>query len=349
MNEKYTLSLLDSIDGISRKPLFLCSFVNRMSRCNGLNRGLLLCLLLSTATARIPAFGRSVGNEEPGNQAYHSSVSEVRLVMFATDEHNRPVEDIQKDDFAVVDDDRVIRNFRSFTRSAAVKLDVIVLFDSSESVLPHFKQEISTVLQLIYQWPWNPEDDVSVLSFSGTEAHSVCSGDCRSSLTVERASSAPRGGSTPLFDALDTATSLLGKRRQPDVWPVIILFSDGDDSISKTSFKTVLDKTLASEIQIYSINVYSVNVGKPGQLSNGYATLQTLATASGGRYLSLDEGAVKIFSDVIDDLHSARIVTYALPPSTSDFHSIRILPTHNLNLKFRSRRGYYHPSSTSAY
>jgi hypothetical protein len=41
-------------------------------------------------------------------------------------------------------------------------------------------------------------------------------------------------------------------------------------------------------------------------------------------------------------LHSARVVTYVLPESGPDFHSIRILPTHNLNLQFRCRTGYYH-------
>jgi len=50
---------------------------------------------------------------------------------------------------------------------------------------------------------------------------------------------------------------------------------------------------------------------------------------------------------VIDDLHSARVVTYRLPKFGSDFHSIRILPTHNLKLQFRCRRGYYSRSSSA--
>ena len=33
---------------------------------------------------------------------------------------------------------------------------------------------------------------------------------------------------------------------------------------------------------------------------------------------------------------------FGLPASSSDFHSIRILPTHNLKLQFRCRRGYYY-------
>jgi hypothetical protein len=39
----------------------------------------------------------------------------------------------------------------------------------------------------------------------------------------------------------------------------------------------------------------------------------------------------------MDDLHSGLLVTYALLESTSEFHSVRILPMHNLNLQFRCR------------
>ena len=301
-------------------------------------RILFLGFTIGTICAHSLVFGLSSAgvSEESPDLTYRSVASEARLVFFAKDQRNHPVEGLQKNDFAVVDDDTVIRDYRSFTRSAAIKLDVIVLFDSSESVLPQFKQEMSEVVQLVSQWPWNAEDNVSVLSFSGAEAHPICAGDCRSAFTSDRVASLPRGGSTPLFDALDTATSLLGRRRQPDVWPVIILFSDGEDTISLSSFHQALEKVLASGAQ-----VYAVDLRPPGRPSSGTATLQELADDSGGRYVGSAEGAVRIFSDVIDDLHSALVVTYVPPKSSHDFHSVRILPTHNLKLQFRCRRGYY--------
>ena len=158
---------------------------------------LVLPLLLVTAMCSHDLLmGQSISDSsgEPSNLTYRSSVSEVRLVFFATDEHNHAVEELQKDDFAVVDDERVIRNFRSFARADLIKLDVIVLMDSSESVQPRFPQEIADVQQLISQWPWGPGDNVSVLSFGGMETRLVCSGDCRSSFTAGRAQSLPSGG-----------------------------------------------------------------------------------------------------------------------------------------------------------
>ncbi len=76
---------------------------------------------------------------------YRSEVKEVRLTFFATDQHNDSVVTIVKSDFAVVDSDGVIRDFRSFGRSPETKLDLVVLIDCSESVLPRFQQEISDV------------------------------------------------------------------------------------------------------------------------------------------------------------------------------------------------------------
>ncbi len=298
----------------------------------------LFLFLATTLCAHDLLFGQSTrsSSEDSSRLTYHSSVSEVRLVFFATDEHNHLVEELQKNDFAVVDDERVIREFRSFTRSDVIKLDVVVLIDSSESVLPYFEHEITEVQQLISQSPWGSGDNVSVLSFNREEAHLICAGNCGSSFASDRLASLPRGGPTPLFDAVEIATNLLIQRRQPDVWPVIILFSDGEDNVSKASFHEALEKILVSEAQVYAIDVSSLR--RP---SNGTATLQRIADDSGGRFLPISDGAVRIFNDVIDDLHSARLVTYVLPESDADFHSIRILPTRNLKLQFRCRRGYY--------
>ncbi len=311
-------------------------FLGTFLLCSWLLRLLVPLFLVTTIYPHDLLLSYGPRSQESQDFTYHSSVSEVRLVFFATDEHNRSVDDLRSDDFAVIDNGWVIRNFRSFARAGLVNLDVIVLIDSSESVLPRFHQEITDVLELVSEWPWEPGDKVSVLSFSGMEVHAVCAGNCRSWFTPDRAASLSSGGATPLFDAVLVATDSLTQRRQPDVWPVIILFSDGNDTISKASFKEVLRKILASEEQIYS-----VDLGDLGQPSGGTAILQKMADDSGGRCVALSEGPVKILHDVMDDLHSGLLVTYALPSSNSEFHSLRILPTHNLNLQFRCRRGYY--------
>lgn len=149
---------------------------------NRVRRLLLSVTLVATVTSHNLVFAQSTstGSRESSGVTYHHSVSEVRLVFFATDERNHSVNDLQKNDFAVVDDDAIIRDFRSFNRADLINLDVMVLMDSSQSVLPRLAQEITGVQQLISQWPWRSGDKVSVLSFSGMQTRLVCSEDCRS-------------------------------------------------------------------------------------------------------------------------------------------------------------------------
>src|SRR5579862_9616871 len=69
---------------------------------------------------------------------YRTTVSEVRVSFFATDQNNRPVENIGRDDFAVVDNGLIVRDFRSLIRSGETELNLVAVVDASESVGPRF-------------------------------------------------------------------------------------------------------------------------------------------------------------------------------------------------------------------
>ena len=288
----------------------------------------LAAVLLSSALS--PA-----GSAAP-DPTYRATVEEVRLTFVATDENNRILDALKPGDFAVIDDELVIRKFRSFTHSDESKLDITVLVDSSESVASRFRQEISDVLRLMADSKSITEDNVSVISFGGTRSTVICSGNCRQSSPVQQLFALSPQGATPLFDAVVFAAKQASERRDPLVRPVIILFSDGVDTVSRHSAADVAQAAIESNAQ-----VYAVDLNKSGVRSKGTSTLQTLADATGGRYFTIGEGAVKVLGDVLEDLHAAYVVTYQLPSRDIGFHPVRILPTHNLNLRFRCRHGYY--------
>jgi hypothetical protein len=56
----------------------------------------------------------------------------------------------------------------------------------------------------------------------------------------------------------------------------------------------------------------------------------------------MQDGAVQAMQNIFADLHASYVVTYRLPSRTAGFHSLRILPKHNLNLRFHCRRGYFY-------
>lgn len=271
---------------------------------------------------------------------YRSTVSEVRLTFFATDQMNRGVQSLHSDDFAVVDDGLVIRQFRSFSRSDVTALDIVLMVDVSASVGARYRQVIADVLQLIAQTPSLSEDQISVISFGGTRETVLCSGNCGDPSLARRLESVETEGTTPLYDALQFTGNFVAQRRHPDTRPVLIVFSDGNDTISMTSSNEALQTVVASEAQIYAIDL-----NDPRQPSNGVSVLETMAQVTGGNHFTVHQSAAGILQAVLEDLRAGYIVTYKLPTNATGFHSIRIQPTRDMKLKFRCRSGYVYQSA----
>jgi len=218
-------------------------------------RSLLLALLVLTYASAAEVAADNT-NDSSGPPTYSSTVSEVRVTFFATDENNHPLETLTKSDFAVVDNERVVRNFRSFTHSDETSLDVVVLVDLSESVAPHFRVAMSDVLQLVVQEQSIPDDNIAVLSFGGVFGGTsggtfggmrpaiLCSSGCRAPDSASKLLAVKSGGTTPLFDALIFAADFISHHRRAGVRPVMILFSDGDDAISQHSPREALQAVL---------------------------------------------------------------------------------------------------------
>jgi VWFA-related protein len=272
--------------------------------------------------------------EDSAELTFHSQVNEVRLTFFSTRENNRIVTDLQQSDFAVVDNERVIRNFRSFSKLAATEVELVVLVDSSDSVLSHFGQEITGVLDVISRSGWIPGDHVSVIAFGGMRASVLCKRDCGTSLSAQQLQAKSAGGATPLYDALVLGAQLMQAQRAIQARPVFILFSDGMDNISRNSGKEALQAIFESEAQVY---VVDMNQSPEGE---GTRVLSVFADATGGKLFPGHGSAKQALDAVLDDLHSGYLVTYRLPDSGPGYHWIRIYPTHNRALQFRCRRGY---------
>jgi len=268
---------------------------------------------------------------------YRTGSSEVRIALFATDQKGRPVDTLVQDDFAVVDSGLVIRQFRSLARSNETALDVVALVDTSESVAPRFRANMQHLLQLVAAESTTPPDALSVVQFAGMQPTLVCSGDCRSPASEQKLRVIKAQGATPLFDALVYTARLVSQRRSSGARQVIILFSDGNDTISRASAPEAFQALLSSGAVLYTVNVDS-----SGAASSGSLLLQQMSDATGGRSFSARDGIADVLQAILADLRAAYVVTYSLPSRQAGFHSLRILPKHNLNLRFHCRRGYYY-------
>ena len=274
---------------------------------------------------------------DPAEFTYHSTTSEVRLNFSVTDQNNRGVATLQASDFAVVDKDVIVRNFQSFTRTDWTKLQIAILVDVSESVRPRFRQEMADILELVSQTANLPEENLFIISFEGSHPVVLCAGDCRGSHAVERLP-AHAQGITPLFDTIVYAANFLAQHGDAQAEKILVVLSDGEDNLSGNSLGDTINASLRDEVQLDCIDV-----NKAGW-SQGAVALYKLASASGGRYFPPPGAATHALNAILDGFRASYTVTYRLPSHASGFHTVRILPTHNLNLQFRSRSGYYYPN-----
>jgi len=281
------------------------------------------CLLCARADNDVPPLN------------FRTGTSEVRVSFFATDGNNHAVDSIERDDFAVLDGDMVIRDFRSLARSDETKLDITVLVDTSESVAPRFHTISEQVLDVIHRN--DSGDDLSIITFAGLRPAVLCTADCGGSSIEHKILSLNPSGATPLFDSLAFSAQFVGSRHAPGVRPVLILLSDGNDTISGTSARHALDAVVASGALLYTINP-----NKTSRDLRGSLVLQEMAEATGGRSFSARDDVTDVLEAALADLRASYVVTYALPSRAAGFHSLRILPKHNLNLRFHCRRGYFY-------
>lgn len=287
---------------------------------------LALLAMTNVSSAQAPS-------DEARTPTFRSNASEVRITFFASEGESRPIETVTPGDFAIVDNGMVIRNFRSFARSEETSLDIVALIDLSQSVAPRFRAAVSDVLQLVAREQSIPENSISVLTFSGTRPAVLCSSTCRDSSMVNVLLETKSGGLTPLYDAVALAGEFLERHRRLGARPVLILFSDGNDTISLHGPQEATQSLINSGAVVYAVDISAPK-------SAGSKFLRRISDSTGGRYFTIEDGAATVLGTVLDDLRTSYVVTYSPPSRQTGVHSLRLLPTRNLNLKFHSRATY---------
>lgn len=311
------LCVLECVSGMPT-----CSAMALLSHRQGWSLAVLLtlfpCLFSATNTSDAPVV------------TYRTGTAEVRVPLFATDENDRLIQTLAADDFAVVDDGIVVRDFRSLVRASETALDIVVMIDASESVQRHFRETAEGVGKIVAGAPLTSQDELSVIAFAGTQSRVICAGNCRSAEAQRNIVELRAEGATPLYDAMTAVAHDLTSRQKPDVRQVVILLSDGRDTISGASARDALGEILKAGAVLYAVS----------QDSSDDSPLESMAEATGGRLLPWR--GVDVVEEIMTEQRASYVVSYALPSHQKGFHSLRILPKHNLNLQFHCRRGYYY-------
>ena len=265
-----------------------------------------------------------------------SSVDEVRLAFAASDQQGRIVKTLRSSDVAVVDNGLIIRHFRSFRAASEAPLYLVILLDASDSVESQIPIEIAEVKRFVESSHWGDRDKVSILAFGGSRPTLVCARNCNTQIARARLDTLRANGATPLYDALFEATEILGENRDPESRPSMILFSDGVDTISMHSLPDALEAAQNLQAAIYCIN----SASQKSVPERGEAVMEYLAKNTGGLSYPPKQNMNDVLRSILEDLRSGYVLTYSLPGQNIGLHSLRILPTSDPGLRFRSRQAY---------
>jgi VWFA-related protein len=295
------------------------------------NRVFLFALFVSVVLSSFPLYAA----DETG-YTIRSSANEVQLAFAASDRQGHVIKTLHPNDVAVADNGSIIRQFRSFRAASESPLDLVILLDASDSVASQIPAEIAEVRNFIADSAWGERDRVSILAFGGLQPQLLCARNCNGEEMRVKLNALRANGATPLYDALFQAAEILKENRDPESRPAMVLFSDGIDTISMHSASDALQAAQNMQSAIYSVNSRS----RKSAVGKGDAILDYLAVSTGGLSFVPGQNVAAVLRMILDDLHSGYVLTYVLPEHSVGQHSVRILPTSDPKLQFRSRRAY---------
>jgi Ca-activated chloride channel family protein len=306
----------------------------------------LLCLLGITSGlwAQQPATtppGQSQHPNEP-ETTLKVDVNLVNVFVTVTDGQGSPVGGLTKDNFILKEDDRE-QKISVFDKESALPLSIALAIDTSLSTrhdLPLEQQSAKRFAHTILR----PVDGLSVYGFSEVVREATPGFTSDLKRIDESIDHIRMGAATALFDAIYLASRSLDKRKGRKV---IVLITDGGDTISKVDYKEAVRAAEEAEAIVYSIIVVPIE-SSAGRETGGEHALIQLSEDTGGKYYyatsiaQLDDA----FRKISDELRTQYLLAYypSQRTSFSDFRRIQVsvagVPASS-DYRVRNRAGYY--------
>lgn len=274
-------------------------------------------------------------------------VDEVVLTFHATDAHGLPVNDIRLSETRILDNGATPEKIIAFDSLPGRPLRAALLLDTSES-MTHALPEIKAISKEFAARILRHTHDEGLVTEFGYTSAVVQSWTGDSSALVRSIGGIYDGQSNPLpgtalVDSIFRTCLYSFHTADSNTGNVILLFSDGEDTASRTSMDEALRACQRSNTAIYAFRVPPTGMGSPGP-----RTLAELAEKTGGRVFPADETEDAVWNDlrvVESEMRNQYRVVYrpAHFVHNGAFHSIELqLPDRVSRVEVRS--GYFAPN-----
>ena len=275
------------------------------------------------------------------------STAQVVINVSVTNPKGKPIANLDKHAFKLTEDGRE-QEVMQFQGEDAPLAVAVVLDNSGSAIGADMQKARNYVVDLANRL--RPQDVLAIYTFgeNGTQQLRDFSSGVKD---IKPLLKKVKGhGETPLYDAILDATEDLQKR--PERRRVMILISDGADSASQVTQRETEKQTFLAGVAIYAIDTINTQATakRSAERQAAAQVLKQLSEESGGRYITTDGGFFmlttryklkRIFTELIDELHSQYTLTYE-PPNTRTqgrWRTIRVELEQN-DLSARTRLGY---------
>ncbi len=272
----------------------------------------------------------------------------VNVFVNVTDANGAIVGGLTRDDFALSEDHRP-QQIAVFERESGLPLNLTLAIDTSASVNKDRLVEQEAAKRFVHAL-LRPQDQMAVFEFS-TYVSELTRGFTNKETVIDRALNAMRGGdATALYDAIYLAAQRLGGRQGRRI---LVLISDGSDTINNTTYDQALEQALRNEVMIYSIIDVPI-AASAGRDTGGEHALIALSEQTGGKSFYASEGGLdKAFARVSEDLRTQYLLGY-YPRNQEpgvNFHRLRVtVPRATAGaFNIRCRTGYFSDSPVKAH
>lgn len=288
---------------------------------------------------RLAAFLSAAACASAQEVTLHMDVKLVNVFVNVTDRNGAIVGGLTREDFAVAEDGRP-QSISIFERQSELPLKVTLAIDTSGSVRKDLVEEAQAARQFAHAL-LRSQDRMSLLEFA-TDVHELTP-FTNNIGQIDRGLDRLHGDfATSLYDAVFLGAQRLGGQEGRKV---LVVVSDGGDTMSSITYNRALEQALRNEVMIYSIIDVPIEASAGRELGGEHALI-TMAEQTGGKSFYASSGGLsKAFAQVSEDLRTQYLLGYYprnQEPGKS-FHRLQVtIPRAAADsFNIRHKTGYY--------
>ena len=278
-------------------------------------------------------------------KVFRSGIDVVYFNVAVLDNKGKLLDGLRPEDFEVFEDGKPQRISYFFSglekTEARPQLHLGLLFDTSESMVEDLNFAQTAAVKFLNEM--QEAADITLVDFD-TEVRAARYNQTEFARVIERIRNARPKGWTALHDAL--AIYLNGVFDQ-DGEKVLVVYTDGGDNRSSTTYADVLDMLKASDVTVYSVGLLE------HQLSSGVleqrSHLEQIAALTGGLSLfplsqnQLDEMYGRILNEVRTRYSIGYISTNTKTDGAWRKVEFKVKRAGLKGVRVRTRSGYFGP------